>query len=153
VPALRPPSRGISLHHPSRLAHLMLANPLGRQLRERAQKISGDQKSTILDWKNFLTELLRCIVQYSTETRSRAHSGQYRRCSKLSGFAEVFRYRGHREEMNSPWSQMLIDRLPASYPPWQWRTIWLVKQSETKFDKFNKTNVLPLVRLSARRLN
>ncbi len=99
----------------------MLANPLGRRLRERAQKISGDKKSTILDWKNFLTELLRCIVQYCTETRSRAHSGQYRQCSKLSGFEEVFS--------------------------------WLVKQSETKFDKFNKTNVLPLVRLSARRLN
>ena len=71
--------------------HLMQPNPLWHQLRERAEK-ARETRSAILDCENFLTQLLRCIVQYSTETPSRVRSGQYRQCSKLSGSAEVFRH-------------------------------------------------------------
>jgi hypothetical protein len=44
VPALCAPSRGISVHHPSRFAHLMRGNRPWRQVRERAEKFPGDRK-------------------------------------------------------------------------------------------------------------
>jgi hypothetical protein len=52
--------------------HLILANPPWRQLQERAEKIPGDKKHVEEDT---LIESLRRAVQYSTESSSRAATG------------------------------------------------------------------------------
>ncbi len=52
----------------------MLANLPGVSY-ESAPKRFRETRSTILDWRHFLTERLRCAVQYSTETPDRMFDG------------------------------------------------------------------------------